>query len=168
MEIQVHGGRKLLLVTSLYWATIVASFIILAWLNGRDIDASAGFVTLYTVLFSGLAVLALAGIGGSIYAFNPWLRAASDYPTIMGIVARGFLMILPFMLLALVAELFLDWNSAQVFTQAGIMACGSVVGAEVVKSSGGKIMHMVAPVAGAFIFSFLWMLLSAAAQAAVR
>ena len=77
-------------------------------------------------------------------------------------------MMLPFMVMALVAELFLDWNAAQVFTQAGIMACGSVVGAEVVKSSGGKVLHIVAPVAGAFFFSFLWMLLSAAAQAAAR
>ncbi|RJP35388.1 MAG: hypothetical protein C4536_00810 [Actinobacteria bacterium] len=168
MEVEVRGGTRPNLVAVLYWTTIVSSFLVLAWLNGRDIDAGAGFVALYTVLFTAFAVLSLAGIGGAVYAFNPRLRAASDYPRIMGIVVRGFLMMLPFMLMALVAELFLDWNSAQVFTQAGIMACGSVAGAEVVKSSGGKIVNMIAPVAGAFLFSFLWMLLSAAAQAAAR
>ncbi len=167
MEVQAPEGTRLNLETSLYWTTIVSSFLVLAWLNGRDIDPRAGFVALYTFLFACLAVLALAGIGAAIYAFNARLRSASGYSAIMGTVARGFLMMLPFMVLALLAELFLGWNAAQVFTQAGIITCGSAVGAEVVRMSGGKIVHIVAPVAGAFIFSFLWMLLSAALQAAV-
>jgi len=42
MEVQAPEGTRLDLETSLYWTTIVSSFLVLAWLNGRDIDPRAG------------------------------------------------------------------------------------------------------------------------------
>ena len=150
----------------LYWCAVVFSFAVLAWLNGRAIDARAGFVAVYTLCLLAFALLALAGMGGLLYAFNKPMRESRGFSAAMDSVARGFMALLPFMLLALLAELFLDWNAAQVFTQSGIMICGSVVGVEAMKTGGGKAARIIPPVAGAFAFSFLWMLLSAAAQAA--
>jgi hypothetical protein len=151
-----------------YWSAVAIYFTVLALLNGRDIDTGAGFVSVYTICMLAFALLALAGIGGLVCAFNPTVRERYGYFYTMEVLAKGFAALLPFMLLALVAELALGWNAAQVFTQAGIMTCGAIAGAEIVRLSGDRMVHLVVPVAGSFIFSFLWMLLSAVAQAAAK
>lgn len=149
------------------YAAVVFSFATLAFLNGRGIDSRAGFISVYTVCMLAFAILALAGLGGLVYAFNPVLRERYAFSTVLNTLTRGFVTLLPFALLALVSELLPDWNAALVFTQAGIMSCGALAGTEVVKLSDGRMVHIIAPVAGAFLFSFMWILLSAAAQAIV-
>lgn len=168
MESRLAGDKAGNYIHVLYWTTVIFCFAVLAWLNGRGIDSRAGFVSVYTICLLAFALLALAGLGSLIYAFNPVIRERYGFSIILNALARAFMTMLPFMFLALVAELFLDWNAAQVFTQAGIMTCGALVGTEVVRFSGGKMIHIIVPMAGAFLISLLWMLLSAAAQAAVR
>lgn len=165
---RAEGGRKALYARVAYWSVTAACFAVLALLSGRDVKASAGFVSVYTVCMLAFALLALGGLGGLIYAFNPAARGSCTYRHLLDVLARGFVYLLPFTLLALLAELALGWNAAQVFTQAGIMTCGTIAGAEIVGLSGGRMVHIIAPVAGSFMFSFLWILLSAAAQAAAR
>ena len=164
METQATGGRGVAYAQALCWTTVVLSFAILAWLSGRAIDPRAGFVSVYTICLLAFALAALAGLGGLIYACNPTARRRLGFSSVLDALAGAFLMLLPFMLLALVAELFLDWNAAQAFTQAGIMTAGAAAGMEMVRLSEGKMVHVVVPLLGAFLFSMLWLIFSAAAQ----
>lgn len=161
-------GYKASYARAAYWSATAACFAVLALLNGRDIKASAGFVSVYTICMLAFALSALAGLAGLVYACNPTARGNCRYPHLLDVFSRGFVYLSPFALLALLAELALGWNAAQVFTQAGIMTCGVIAGTEIVGLSGGRMAHIIAPVAGSFVFSFLWILLSAASQAAAR
>ncbi len=151
-----------------YWSAVSFCFAVLAVLNGRGIDPRAGFVSAYAVCMLAFALLALGGLGVLILSLNGAMRRSLAYPQTLDVLARGYVALIHFTLLALLAELGLGWNAAQVFTQAGIMTCGAMAGAEIVSMSGGRTVHVITPVAGSFLFAFLWLLLSAMAQAAVR
>jgi hypothetical protein len=170
MEIHERAttGNRSSYARAAYWSASAACFAVLALLNGRDMKASAGFVSVYVICMLAFALSALAGLGGLVYACNPTARGSRGYPYLLDVLSRGFVYLLPFTLLALLAELALGWNASQVFTQAGIMTCGVIAGTEIVGLSGGRMVHLIAPVAGSFAFSFLWILLSAASQAAAR
>jgi hypothetical protein len=131
-------------------------FAILAWLNGRHIGGGAGQVALYSLLAFLLALAFLAGIGGLILVADPPLRKSSGYPSALDAVGRGFLIILPFTLLAILAEFIFKWGATQAFTQAGIMTAGAAVGMEVMRRSGQKIRYMIIPMVGAIAFSMAW------------
>ena len=139
---------------------VVFCFAVLSWLNGRYVGAGAGQVALYTLLGLALALVCLTGLAGLILASDAPLRRDAGWPGAFGAVARGFLILLPFTLLALLAELAFKWGAAQAFTQAGIMTSGAAVGAEVMRRSGQKLKYMIAPMAGAFAFSILWIAFS--------
>ena len=136
-------------------AVLILCFSSLAWLNGRYVGDGGGQVALYALLGLLISSLFLAGIAGLVYASATPLRAGG-FPVAWDAVARGFLLLLPLTVLALIADLFFGWGSAQAFTQAGIMTSGAAVGAEVMRRAEPKIRYMAAPIAGAFCFSFAW------------
>jgi hypothetical protein len=135
---------------------LVFCFAILAWLNGRHIGSGAGQVALYSLLAFLLALAFLAGIGGLILAADKPLHSSSGYLGALDAVGRGFIIILPFTLLAILAEFIFKWGATQAFTQAGIMTAGAAVGMEVMRKSGQKAKYMIAPMAGAIVFSMAW------------
>jgi hypothetical protein len=140
---------------------ITFCFAVLAWLNGRYVGVGGGQVALYSLLGLALALACLAGLAGLVLASDAPLRREAGWPGALDAVARGFLILLPFTLLALLTELFFGWGAAQAFTQAGIMTSGAAVGAEVMRRSGQKLKYMVAPMLGVFTFSILWIAFSA-------
>ncbi len=166
MEADVKTNQAHMRTRLLPWSASVLSFATLALLNGRAIAPRVGFVSAYAVCMLSFSIIALSGMGTLVLACCRERRFSGGFLAALDTVAGGFVFMLPFALLALVAELLLGWNAAQVFTQAGIMICGTLVGTEAVRLSGGKASRALPPVAGSFLFSFLWALLSAAAQAA--
>jgi hypothetical protein len=143
-----------------YGLIILACFAILSWLNGRYVGSGAGQVATYTLIGLLLAVLCLAGLAGLLLAASPHLRA-SGFSSSWDTVARGFLIVIPFTLLALLADLAFGWNAATAFIQASIMTSGAAVGVELMRGSGQKIRYMIAPMAGAFVFAIIWIAFSA-------
>ncbi len=146
---------------------ILACFALLAWLNGRYVGSGAGQVAVYTLLGLVLALACLAGLAGLVLAGNAPLRQSSGYMGAWDAVARGFLTVIPFTVLALLADLAFGWNAATAFIQAAIMTSGAAVGVEVMRRSGQKLTYIIVPMAGAFAFSIIWIAYSAIFSKAV-
>jgi hypothetical protein len=113
-------------------------------------------VAAYTFIGLLLALACLAGLAGLLLLVNPSLRQGAGYTGALDAVARGYLVAVPFTLLALLADLAFGWGAATAFIQAAIMTSGAAVGAELMRRSGQKITYMLAPMAGAFAFSIIW------------
>ena len=92
---------------------------------------------------------------------NPHL----ERPAVREAAASGFLLILPFAILALTAEILLGWKASQVFSSAGLMTACGAVGVEVGRRGGGKLRSMLVPTATAFLLSTAWVMLSSIAAA---
>jgi len=153
MDITARGRFFSILVVTL-------CFAVLAWLNGRYVGTGAGQIALYTVLGLALALVCLTGLTGLILASAAPLRRDAGWPGALDAVARGFLILLPFTVLAVLGELLFTWGAAPAFVQAGIMTSGAAVGAEVMRRSGKKLKYMIAPMLGAFTLSILWIVFS--------
>lgn len=134
---------------------ILACFAVLAWLNGRYVGSGAGQVAAFAVIGLAVATALTAALAGLVYASAPALRVAG-FPAAWDAVARGFLLLVPFTLLALLADLAFGWSAATAFMQAAIMTSGAAVGAERSRSSGQKMRLMLLPMGGAFAFSISW------------
>ncbi len=80
------------------------------------------------------------------------------HQTLINCINGGFLALIPFSILALIAELYLGWSAVQVFTSAGIMAAVSAVGMEISKHGNvGKIATFTALGTG-LVLSFVWLI----------
>ncbi len=139
---------------------VAACFALLSWLNGRYSVRGAGNVALYTFLGFTLALLFLAVLAGLNLATDPGLRRSLGFTGAWEAVFRGFLTMIPFTLLALLAELAFRWTAAPAFIQAGIMTSGAAVGVEIARRAGSKIRYTVVCMAGAFAFSIAWIAFS--------
>ncbi|MDY6794159.1 MAG: hypothetical protein SWK76_02575 [Actinomycetota bacterium] len=115
---------------------VMSCFAVLAWLNGRYVGSGAGQVALYTLIGLLIAVAFLAGLAGLVLAANPDLRRGPGYGGALDMVARGFLVAIPFTALALLADLAFGWNAATAFLQAAIMTSGAAVGVEIMRRAG--------------------------------
>lgn len=136
-------------------ALLIFCFCSLSWLNGRYVGNGAGQVALFTFLGLIVSSLFLCGITWLVYASAQPMRAGG-FPGAWDAVARGFLLLMPITVLALLADLLFHWGAAQAFTQAGIMTSGAAVGAEVMRRAGPGIRYMAVSIAGAFSFAFAW------------
>lgn len=89
------------------------------------------------------------------------VNAKVDFHTALGACALGFLALVPFTALALVAELMLGWSAAQVFTSAGLMAAGGAAGMELSRQGASGKTATLLPALLGFALSFGWLTLSA-------
>ncbi len=113
----------------------------------------------YTVIGLLIACACLAGLAALTLVADPSLRT-SGYAGGLDAVARGYLLALPFTLLALLADLAFGWYAATAFIQAAIMTSGAAVGAELMRRREPKIKYMLICMGGAFAFSIIWILYS--------
>jgi hypothetical protein len=139
---------------------VVACLAILAWLNGRLVGVGAGQVVLYTVLGLALVLLGLVALAGLNLAADPSVLGPWGYAAVWGAVTRGFLVVLPFTLLALLTELVYGWQAAPAFIQASIMTSGAAAGAELMRQAGRKTRYLVVSMIVAFVFCTAWAVFS--------
>lgn len=149
----MRQGTTQRILTSLL---VVACFAVLAWLNGRLVGDGAGQVALYTIIGLVLALLGVAAVTGVNLAADPGVLRSWGYGAVWGAVVRGFLVVLPFTAMALLAELAYDWVAAQAFVQASIMTSGAAAGAELMRQAGRKTRYLIVSTVVAFVFSGVW------------
>jgi len=78
----------------------------------------------------------------------------------MQAVSRGMLFMIPFAVLAVLAEVVLNWPAAMVFTSAGIMTAGASVGVEIGRLGKSGAKNFILPSIAAFLTSTLWMVMT--------
>jgi hypothetical protein len=144
-----------------YAGIVLACFAVLSWLNGRYVGSGAGEVAAYTVIGLLIACACLAGLAALALVADPSLRSGPGYAGGLEVVARGYLIVIPFTLLALLADLAFGWNAATAFIQAAIMTAGAAVGVELSRRGEPKLRYMIICMAGAFAFSIIWIAYSA-------
>lgn len=144
-----------------HWTAPVLAFAAFGGLVGWRMGASAlssgaGVVAGAAFAFAGTYLLVLA-----LTLAHPGLGRAA----VLEAAATGFLLILPFAILALAAELLLGWKASQVFSSSGLMTACGAVGVEVARRGGGKLRSMLVPTVTAFLLSTAWVVLSTFAAA---
>lgn len=74
-------------------------------------------------------------------------------------VAAGMLFMIPFTVLAVLAQLLLGWNAVMPFASAAIMTATASAGTEVMKRGAQGIKNIMLPSLLAFVLSTGWMML---------
>ncbi len=74
-------------------------------------------------------------------------------------VGTGMLFMIPFTVLAVLAQLILGWNAVMPFASAAIMTAAATAGTEVMKKGARGVKNIMVPSLIAFIFSTGWMML---------
>ena len=110
----------------------------------------------------------LMTLGGLVYATNAPIRRTCGWAGIQRVLGRGFLLIVPFTALALIAEFGLGWHATQAFASAGIMSAGAAVGADLIRLGGRKLPSFALPMLAALAFSAVWLGLSSTLREAMR
>jgi hypothetical protein len=146
----------------------VLCFAVLGALTTHRMNGSAGFFLASAIGGAAVAWICLSILGWLLGAVNAQILRQHGRLGIHQALGKGFILMFPFTVLALLAELALGWNATQAFTSAGIMTAGAAVGAELIKSGGGKVSSWVLPSLGAVAFSAIWILLSALVRVAWR
>ncbi len=116
--------------------------------------------TLLLSLFVSLLVGALA-VNMLIMLFNAGnsdLRQTKSHFA-REAVSTGMLFMIPFTILALLAQFILGWNAVMPFASAAIMTASATAGTEVMKKGAQGIKNVLIPSAIAFLLSTSWMML---------
>jgi len=75
-------------------------------------------------------------------------------------VSIGMLFMIPFTVLAVLAQLLLDWNAVMPFASAAITTASATAGTEVMKKGAQGIKNVLMPSLLALVFSTAWMMLA--------
>jgi hypothetical protein len=78
-----------------------------------------------------------------------------------GAIEHGVLFMIPFAVLALLADLWLGWHSAQAFFSSGLTAVAITSGSVMVKNGGPRITSIIIPMIWAMAGAAAWMLITA-------
>lgn len=127
-------------IKSGHLATLGSFFIILICLVMLGILCGGAQLAVFggALICIGLLALVIA-----LVLLNPKTRREHGFFSVVGAVARGFLLLVPFTVLAMVTYIWLNWGVAQTFTSAGLMAAGAATGAEMAKIGGGRIDRLL-------------------------
>jgi len=124
----------------------------LGLLGGAVLGAVAGFVLLGPMRW----VLWLA---------NPAVRKEHGYKGVGRAVGTGFAGLVPFALLAFLAEMSLGWDALSAFAIAGLMAGATGAGLEVSRLGGKPVLNLVLGAALGFGLALIWTFLMLLVQA---
>lgn len=75
-------------------------------------------------------------------------------------VKNGMLFMIPFTVLAILAQFILGWNAVMPFASAAIMTAAATAGTEVMKKGAQGIKNVMIPSVLAFVLSTGWMMLT--------
>lgn len=90
---------------------------------------------------------------------NPALRQESNGQFAQEAVSTGMLFMIPFTVLAALAQLVLGWDAVMPFASAAIMTAAATAGTEVMKRGAQGIKNVMIPSVLAFVLSTGWMML---------
>jgi hypothetical protein len=145
-----------------------ACFLVLAALTGRHVGSGWLPVVLFTPLGLVEALAFVGALWGLLSLVNGKVLRERGPGAIAEAVSKGLLMLLPFTILAALAELGLGWNAVQPFMTAGVMTAASFAGAEAIRLGGGRMTNVVVASATGLAFSTAWLVLVALASSLGR
>ena len=154
-------------------ATPASGYVLLrtvAWALIGGLFASIVTSDFSTILGSCLAgaiagILLLVPLRLMLYLANPGVRKEHGYAGIRRAVGAGYLVMVPFAVLALVAQLFFGWNALTSFAMAGMMAGSGAAGMEVSRLGGKPLRNVIIGVLHGFGLSMVWTFLMLVVQA---
>jgi hypothetical protein len=149
----------------------VAALLCFATLAG--LAAYRGNPSVKPVAIAAIGGLVVAWVclwlfGRLLYAFNGAVRKKYGWEGVWQAVGRNFVFLVPYTVLALLADTVLGWNASLTFASAGIMTSGGAVGAELAGMGGGKWANMLLPMVGGMGFTLLWMVTGSLLRAVAR
>lgn len=136
---------------------ILICFGLLGELTFLHIGNGTDFILFGAAAGIALAVLSKNLISLLLFAFQDKARPRLDFREVKAAVARGLLIITPFTVVAVIAELVLGWNAVQAFTSAGLLTASAAGGMEMAKVSGPRVLSLALGSAGAFALMIAWM-----------
>ena len=122
-----------------------------------DVQAVALLLSVLLALAVGLLFVKLLII--LLNSGNPALRAETAGRFAPETVSAGLLFMIPFTVLAGLAQVFLNWAAVMPFASAAIMTAAATAGTEVMEKGARGIKNVLIPSGLAFVFSTGWMLL---------
>lgn len=144
---------------------VLASLAVLGWLTMRRLPFTPAGLAGLLFGFLLLCACGLALLSGMLSVLNPALVRMHGGQAGLVAVVSGMLLIVPFTVLALIADLGLGWSAAQTFATAGVMTGSAAVGMEMSKLGLGRLANSVVPSLAGGLFVVVWMLLNALLQA---
>ncbi|MEI6287889.1 MAG: hypothetical protein WCP79_15400 [Bacillota bacterium] len=138
---------------------VIICFCLFGILGTYSLVAQHGYLLLAVGALQGLvfAFLAIRIMTAVVSLTNRDLQLQYGKSFAGRAVAYGMAYMLPFAILAVIADRFLHWPGVTLFTATGIMATGSAIGAEISKAGKVKVMNYVLPSIIALIISIAWM-----------
>ncbi len=115
-----------------------------------------------------VALLFLTLLGGLLFIANGAVRKKLGGGVLGSAAAKSSLLLVPFTLLALLAELYLGWNAVQPFLTAALMTAAGYAGSEAIRLGGGRLTNALATALAGFVLAGLWLALIALGGAAWR
>jgi hypothetical protein len=151
-----------------YMIVAGACFFVLAALTGRHVGSGWLPVVLFAPLGMAAALAFVGALWGLLSLVNGRVRRQHGPDAFTKAISSGLLMLLPFTVLATLAELVLGWNAVQPFMTAGVMTAAGLAGAEAVRLGGGRLTNAVVTSLTGLAFSSLWLVLSTFASSLGR
>jgi len=143
---------------------VLASISVLGWLTARHMPVSPVWSWAVAFLLMVMGLVWLGVLTGIVHVMNPEITRTYGGGAALVPVATGMLMVVPFTVLALIAELSLGWSAAQAFAAAGLMTGAGAVGMEIGRLGPRKLLNSLVPAGGGMLFVVVWMLLGALVQ----
>ena len=137
-------------------AAILVCFAAMGWLIGRSYSESVFHQVLIVVLGTAVGLAGIFLYTRVMFIFNARVQEQHGSSAIKQTVLTGFLMLIPFTVLAIAAEIWFSWNAVIAFVSAGIMLSGVAVGAELVKLGKQGWRNTVIPAFAAGLFAMFW------------
>lgn len=125
------------------------------------VNKAISVISLALAIFTALllAIVTIELITWSFIKANPDVCAQSGRGFAREAVSQGMLFMIPFTVLAVLADVLLGWDAVMPFASAAIMTAGASAGMEAVKIGAKGMKNVILPSVIAFIISTLWMLL---------
>lgn len=116
-----------------------------------------------TLLISVLiaAIIGFLAVNLLVILFNRGNQSlhAEDNQFARQAVKTGMLFMIPFTVLAILAQVLLDWNAVMPFASAAITTASATAGTEVMKKGAKGMKNVLIPSLLALLFSTVWMML---------
>ena len=127
-------------------------FAVFGWLTAEHLSLESS-QSLGVVLFGALfAFVSACVISLVLFVVNHEVGLSGVWAA----VGRGFLMMIPFAVLAVVAQLGLNWHAVQAFASVGLMSAGGAAGMELAKINGKPLANGAVPAISAVLLALAW------------
>lgn len=140
-------------------ATHAAVVLAFAVIGALSTQRSAGLASGIGLALFGIAfgILAPLGLSGALILLFPKVVRTRGWDAVVAGALRSFLLMIPYAVLAVIAQLVLHWNATGAFAAAGLMTACTAVGAEVGRLGGSKLTSMLLPMLVGSALSTTWL-----------